>query len=141
MLNRYRVPRGNGVRVDDAYEEGMEIPIFYDPMIAKLTVHAEDRASAIKKALSAIDSYEISGVKTTLDFGKYVLKHDAFVSGDFDTNFVKHYFSDPAVMFASFKNENQAMNASIDDIWSQLVKNKNKNNASRSISSAWKLKN
>ncbi len=141
VLNRYRIPRGNGVRVDDAYEEGMEIPIFYDPMIAKLTVHAEDRASAIKKALSAIDSYEISGVKTTLDFGKYVLKHDAFVSGDFDTNFVKHYFSDPAVMFLSFTDENKAMSASIDDVWSQLVKNKNKNNASRSISSAWKLKN
>ncbi|MAO32978.1 MAG: biotin carboxylase [Crocinitomicaceae bacterium] len=141
VLNRYRVPRGFGVRVDDAYEEGMEIPIFYDPMIAKLTVHAKDRSSAITKALSAIDAYEISGVKTTLDFGKYVLMHEAFVSGDFDTNFVKYYFNDPSLMFSSFKDENDAMRASIDGIWSQLVKNKNENNASRSISSAWKLKN
>ncbi len=141
VLNRYRIPRGFGVRVDDAYEEGMEIPIFYDPMIAKLTVHAKDRSSAIKKALSAIDKYEISGVKTTLDFGKYVLKHKAFVSGDFDTNFVKYYFNDPSVMFSSFTDEDVAMRASIDGIWSQLIENKNKNNASRSISSAWKLKN
>ena len=89
-LNRYRIPTGRSVRVDDAFLEGMEIPIYYDPMIAKLVVWGKTRKDAIKRAIIAVDEYQIAGIKTTLDFGKFVLKHPAFVSGDFDTNFVKH---------------------------------------------------
>ncbi len=92
-LNIYKAPSGVGVRVDDGFEEGMDIPIFYDPMISKLIVHGKNRTEAIEKMLRAIDDYKIVGVETTLDFCKYVLKHHAFVSGKFDTGFIKNYFT------------------------------------------------
>jgi len=88
----YKTPSGPGVRVDDGFEEGMDIPIYYDPMISKLIVHGKDRTEAIEKMLRAIDDYKIIGVETTLDFCKFVLKHDAFVSGNFDTGFIGKYY-------------------------------------------------
>lgn len=97
-LKVYKRPTGEGVRVDDGFEEGMEIPIYYDPMIAKLIVHAPTRAEAIKKMTKAIGDFDIVGIETTLDFCKYAINHEAFVSGNFDTQFVKHYFSDPSVL-------------------------------------------
>src|SRR3989338_9020322 len=100
-LHRYRRPNTGLARVDDAFEEGMDVPIFYDPMIAKLVVWAETREAAMDKMVQAIDAYEISGVKTTLDFGKFVMKHPAFRSGDFDTNFIKHCFEDPPALSAA----------------------------------------
>ncbi|MCX6291793.1 MAG: acetyl-CoA carboxylase biotin carboxylase subunit [Bacteroidetes bacterium] len=91
-LKTYRTPKGPGVRVDDGFEEGMEIPIYYDPMIAKLIVYGKDRSEAIGRMIRAIDEYHISGVSTTLGFCRMVMQHDAFVSGNFDTHFVKNYF-------------------------------------------------
>lgn len=91
-LLTYRRPQGPGIRVDDGFEEGMDIPIFYDPMIAKLTVHAATRSEAIAKMLRAISEYDITGIETTLPFCSFVLKHQSFVSGKFDTNFIKHHF-------------------------------------------------
>jgi propionyl-CoA carboxylase alpha chain len=91
-LVMYQRPQGHGIRVDDGYEEGMEIPIYYDPMIAKLIVHAKDRTVAIDKMIRAINEFKIVGVETTLDFCKFVLSHPDFVSGKFDTNFVAKYF-------------------------------------------------
>lgn len=137
-LNRYRIPSGNNVRVDDAFLEGMDIPIYYDPMIAKLVVWGENREQAIEKAIDAIDNYQISGVKTTLDFGKYVLKHPAFRSGDFDTNFVKHYFQDPTVMHEAMMEEEDALLHAVDDIWSSIKKLKETEFASREIQSSWR---
>ena len=99
-LSVYRVPSGPGVRVDDSFEEGMEIPIYYDPMIAKLVVHGKDRSEAIARMINAIENYQIVGVETTLDFCKYVLKHDAFVSGRFDTGFIKKYYEPSALQAA-----------------------------------------
>lgn len=139
-LERYRIPTGKSVRVDDAFVEGMEIPIYYDPMIAKLVVWGKTRKDAIARCIEAIDDYEISGVKTTLDFGKFVLKHPAFVSGDFDTNFVKDYFSDPSVLKNAMEEEQWALNQAIDQIWSDIKAFKEKEFASREISSSWKNK-
>ena len=92
-LQVYRLPQGNGVRVDGGFEEGMDIPIYYDPMISKLIVHAESREAAIEKMLRAIEDYEVAGIETTLGFCHFAINHDAFRSGKFDTNFVKHYFT------------------------------------------------
>jgi propionyl-CoA carboxylase alpha chain len=91
-LKTYVKPDGNGVRVDDGFELGMDIPIYYDPMIAKLITYGSNRAEAIEKMIRAIDEYKISGVQTTLPFCKFVMNHPAFVSGEFDTNFVTTYF-------------------------------------------------
>ena len=94
----YKTPAGPGVRVDDSFEEGMDIPIYYDPMISKLIVHGKDRTEAIEKMIRAIEDYKIVGVETTLDFCKFVLKHDAFVSGKFDTCFLKDHFKPEYLM-------------------------------------------
>lgn len=91
-LETYIRPQGNGVRLDDGFREGQAIPIFYDPMIAKLVSYGHDREEAINKMTRAIDEYKITGLTTTLSFGKFVMEHEAFRSGDFDTNFVKKYF-------------------------------------------------
>jgi propionyl-CoA carboxylase alpha chain len=92
-LSRYRPPQGPGIRVDDGFQEGMDIPIYYDPMIAKLVVHGASRQEAIQRMIRAISEYSITGVTTTLPFCNFVLKHPAFVSGKFDTHFVKTYFT------------------------------------------------
>jgi len=92
-LKTYVRPQGNGVRVDDGFEQGMDIPIYYDPMIAKLITHAATRQESIDKMVRAIDEYEITGVQTTLAFCRFVMLHEAFTSGNFDTHFVKHYFT------------------------------------------------
>ena len=140
QLNRYRIPTGRSVRVDDAFLEGMEIPIYYDPMIAKLVVWGKTREDAIRRCIEAIDDYQISGVKTTLDFGKYVLKHPAFVSGNFDTNFVKHYFSNPEVVNSAMEEEHRALTFGIDQIWRDITAFKEREFASRENSSSWKNK-
>ncbi|MEY3236694.1 MAG: hypothetical protein RI883_795 [Bacteroidota bacterium] len=137
-LKRYRIPTGKGVRVDDAFVEGMAIPIYYDPMIAKLVVWGKTREEAIEKTIKAIDNYQISGLKTTLDFGKYVLKHEAFRSGKFDTNFVKHYFEDPKIMYTSMEEEKDALQHGINQIWDSIKERDKTEFASRQIISSWK---
>ncbi|MDG5491375.1 acetyl-CoA carboxylase biotin carboxylase subunit [Psychroserpens sp. SPM9] len=92
-LNTYKLPEGDGIRVDNGFEEGMEIPIYYDPMISKLITYGNTRDEAIALMLKAIDDYHIEGIQTTLPFGTYVCEHDAFRSGNFDTHFVKKYYS------------------------------------------------
>lgn len=91
-LKTYSTPKGNGVRVDDGFEQGMNIPIYYDPMIAKLISYGETREEAISKMIRAIDEYQISGVKTTLPFCRFVMQHSDFQDGSFNTNFVKEHF-------------------------------------------------
>ncbi|GAB3955570.1 acetyl-CoA carboxylase biotin carboxylase subunit [Spirosoma harenae] len=92
-LETYVRPQGNGVRLDDGFEQGMAIPIYYDPMIAKLITYGESRVEAIQKMIRAIDEYQITGVQTTLPFCRFVMEHDAFRSGQFDTGFVGKYFT------------------------------------------------
>jgi acetyl-CoA carboxylase biotin carboxylase subunit len=91
-LEEYKKPEGAGIRIDDGFREGMDIPIFYDPMIAKLITYGKNREEAIDRMKRAINEFKIKGVKTTLPFGTFVMNHPNFISGDFDTHFVeKHY--------------------------------------------------
>ncbi|WP_090499430.1 acetyl-CoA carboxylase biotin carboxylase subunit [Pedobacter terrae] len=92
-LHTYITPKGTGVRVDDGFEQGMEIPIYYDPMIAKLITFGKDREEAIARMVRAIEEYDITGIETTLGFGKFVMQHEAFKTGKFDTHFVGKYFT------------------------------------------------
>jgi acetyl-CoA carboxylase biotin carboxylase subunit len=96
-LTTYERPTGKGIRLDDGYEQGMEIPIYYDPMIAKLITYGDTRDEAIQLMKQAIQDYKIEGIKTTLPFGKFVCEHEAFTSGNFDTHFVKKYYSPEAL--------------------------------------------
>lgn len=91
-LEAYKIPEGKNIRVDDGYEQGMEIPIFYDPLISKLITYGKTRSEAIHRMIEAIDQYLIEGVQTTLPFGKFVCQHEAFQQGNFDTHFVQKYF-------------------------------------------------
>jgi acetyl/propionyl-CoA carboxylase alpha subunit len=103
-LQTYKTPKGPGVGVDDGFEQGMEIPIYYDPMIAKLITYGKDRTEAIERMIRAIDEYQITGITTTLAFGKFVMQHPAFTSGQFDTHFVKKYFT-PDVLNTEHEDE------------------------------------
>lgn len=93
VLKRYRIPEGEGIRVDNGISEGMMVPIYYDPMLAKLVVHGPNRLMAIEKMKKAIQEFEIEGIASTLHFGAYVMNHPAFISGDFDTHFVQKYWN------------------------------------------------
>lgn len=103
-LLKYKPPCGEGIRVDDGFEEGMDIPIYYDPMIAKLIVHAPNRNQAIQKMLNALNEYLVLGVETTIDFCKFVLDHPDFRSGNFDTHFVEKNFQ-PHLLNKTFSEE------------------------------------
>ncbi|WP_300436261.1 acetyl-CoA carboxylase biotin carboxylase subunit [Christiangramia sp.] len=96
-LEKYEVPLGEGIRLDNGFEEGMEVPIYYDPMLAKLVTYGKTREEAIQVMIKAIDKYIVEGVSTTLPFGKFVFQHGAFRSGNFDTHFVKKYYSPEAL--------------------------------------------
>ncbi len=91
-LKVYETPEGPGIRVDDGFEEGMEIPIHYDPMIAKLITHGKDRNESINRMLRAIKDYKIIGVKNSLNLAAYVIQHPAFQDGSFTTKFMEEHF-------------------------------------------------
>jgi acetyl-CoA carboxylase, biotin carboxylase subunit len=137
-LTTYETPKGNGVRVDDGFEEGMDIPIYYDPMIAKLIVHADNREEAMDRMIRAIDEYKIIGVQNTLDFCKFVMKHDAFRSGNFDTHFVKQHFR-PEFLNAPASEDEEAI-AAISALFFATGSKKSQENLGTAFASgsAWK---
>ncbi len=133
-LSTYQRPKGMGIRLDDGYEEGMDVPIYYDPMIAKLITYGSSREAAIQKMLEVIPNYQIEGVKTTLPFGKFVCGHEAFKSGHFDTHFVKKYYTPKAIKTAQKAEANIAALIGL----RQYLKAKNRLNVPKSIPSNWK---
>jgi acetyl-CoA carboxylase, biotin carboxylase subunit len=144
QLSTYQIPKGSGIRVDDAYYEGAEIPIYYDPMIAKLVAYGENRTEAIQKLIRAIADYKIYGVETTLPFGEYMLKHPLFISGNFDTNFVKEHFNpadlpQPNIQDAEVAATLAAFLMSKKGNTNTNISN-NANNPSQTNISAWKLR-
>lgn len=114
-LETYVRPQGHGIRVDDGFEQGMNIPFYYDPMIAKLICHAETREAAIEKMIRAIKDYHITGLETTLGFCDFVMKHEAFRSGNFDTKFVESYFK-PEVLAAKPNEEEELLAAALSSV-------------------------
>ncbi|NNE31101.1 MAG: acetyl-CoA carboxylase biotin carboxylase subunit [Winogradskyella sp.] len=103
-LEVYKLPEGDNIRVDNGFEEGMDIPIYYDPMLSKLITYGDTREEAIELMIKAIDNYHVKGVETTLPFGRFVCEHEAFRSGNFDTHFVKKYYS-PSLLEEQHKLE------------------------------------
>ncbi len=93
-INEYIKPVGEGIRIDDSYQKGMEIPVQYDPMIGKLIAHGSNRMDAIDKLKQAILKFQIEGVETTLPFCLYVLDNKNFIAGDYNTNFVSNFYQD-----------------------------------------------
>ena len=115
----------------------MTIPIYYDPMIAKLITHAADRASSIDRMIRAIDDYKISGIQTTLDFCRFALNHEAFRSGDFDTKFVEKYFT-PAVLDPIFDESELELLAALAVEFFTGANSESKTTEKSSVESAWR---
>ena len=103
-LETYQLPVREGIRVDNGFREGMDIPIYYDPMLSKLIAYGKTREEAIELMLDAIQNYMVKGVQTTLPFGSFVFAHEAFRSGNFDTHFVKNYYA-PEMIKEQTSNE------------------------------------
>ncbi len=105
-LNKYVRPKGEGVRLDDGFEEGMEVTVHYDPMIAKLITWGRDRNEAIERMNKAIDDYVIEGISTTLKFCQFAINHPDFRDGSFTTKFVEKYYS-PELLAGANETEKQ----------------------------------
>lgn len=88
-IKALRIPEGVGVRVDKGVVVGSEITPFFDSMIAKLIIHAENRQAVIERTLAALNDFQIKGIKTTIPFDKAVLHNDVFRKGNFDTSFIE----------------------------------------------------
>lgn len=95
-ITHYREPQGKHIRVDGAAYPGYEVPIYYDPMLAKLIVWGSDRKEAIHRMLEAIKCYQILGVDTTLVPGLFIFNHEIFRSGNYTTHFLQDYFDSDA---------------------------------------------
>jgi acetyl-CoA carboxylase biotin carboxylase subunit len=93
-VTRLREPQGPGVRVDGGVYEGGSVPMYYDPMIAKLAVWAEDREGAIARMRRALREYEVGGITTNIAYHEELLTHPEFVSGDYTTEFIPKLMRD-----------------------------------------------
>jgi acetyl-CoA carboxylase biotin carboxylase subunit len=89
-----RVPSGPGVRDDSGIYEGWEVPVHYDPLLAKLCVWAETREAAINRLARALDEYVIEGIRTSLAFFRAVVRNEEFRRGEFDTGFIDRFLKD-----------------------------------------------
>jgi acetyl-CoA carboxylase biotin carboxylase subunit len=96
-LLRHRPPSGPFVRTDAGVEEGDVVPLYYDPMISKVTVWGRTRDEAIARMDRALAEYDVAGVPTTIPFCRFVMQHEAFRSGHFDTGFVDRYLTAEAL--------------------------------------------
>ncbi len=100
-VGRWVMPAGPGVRVDTAIEAGDRVPPEYDNLIAKLMVHAQDRAAAIDRLRRALDETEIGGVQTTLPFHRAVARSEAFRGGELSTGWVDAHWDGAAARGAA----------------------------------------
>lgn len=138
-LEMYQPPKGPGIRVDDGYEEGQDIPIFYDPLIAKLVVHAPTRDEAISRLCRAVDEYHIKGIQTTLSFGKWAVQTTPFREGNFDTKFIENYFK-PEYLQSQDAEEAEVAALLVADIWSEKIATAPKPLQHNGIQTAWKTR-
>ena len=81
------------MRDDSGIYEGWEVPVYYDSLLAKLCVWAEDREAAVKRLARALNEYAIEGIRTSLPFFRAVVRDEEFQRGDFDTGFIDRFLS------------------------------------------------
>jgi acetyl-CoA carboxylase biotin carboxylase subunit len=117
----------------------MDIPIFYDPMIAKLVAYSATREEAIERLCRAIDEYHIKGIQTTLPFGKWAVRHEAFKSGNFDTKFIDKYFK-PAYLQQWNDDSEEVAALLAATIWDKEKSKKQAAVSANGHASSWKLR-
>ena len=131
-IETYNPPQSEYIRLDDFVYPGYKIPIYYDNMFAKLIVWGENRSQAIQRMIEAINQFEIRGIPTTLDFGRFVMQHPKFIEGDFDTNFISSYYTKEVIK----KQDQSLLEAAA--IFTFLEFNEQKKPTIASHSSNWK---
>lgn len=94
LIFKFVEPRGPGIRVDSGIADGSEVSHYYDPMLAKLIVHAEDRATAIQRMQAALHRTVVHGVTTNVDFLHSVLAHPDFKDAQMTTQWIENTFDD-----------------------------------------------
>jgi acetyl-CoA carboxylase, biotin carboxylase subunit len=127
-ITRLRTPSGPGIREDSGVYNGYEVPIYYDPLLAKLSVWGATRAEAIERLERALDEYQIDGIKTTIPFFKTIIKHEQFIAGDLDTGFIARNWQPPAA-------EEAAVNDEVTDLAALLAAIHHHRNLNKSINS------
>ncbi len=93
-IKRLQIPGGPWVRVDLGVYEGYTVPIFYDPIIAKVIVWGSNRREAILRMDRVLQELVIKGIKTTIPFHRWLVNNERFIRGDFNTNFLKEEYFD-----------------------------------------------
>lgn len=94
MVQALQEPSGPGVRVDSGLYAGLQVPLFYDPLLSKLIVWGQDRTQAIARMRRALDEYRIVGVRTTLPFARWLMDQPRYIAGDFSTDFIAEEWGD-----------------------------------------------
>ncbi|MBU0984186.1 MAG: acetyl-CoA carboxylase biotin carboxylase subunit [candidate division Zixibacteria bacterium] len=137
-LEHYRLPAGPGVRVDSGVLVWSEIPIYYDPMIAKLCTWGRDRTEAIARMQRALSEYRISGVESTVGFHQVVLANKKFIAGDLSTGFLQEEYPDSNYRtFSPELAEDAAIAAAVDKLLNERRITISQSGNGRSRSSGW----
>jgi acetyl-CoA carboxylase biotin carboxylase subunit len=108
LITRLVLPSGPGIRYDGGSYQGWEVPIYYDPLLAKLCVWAETREAAINRLARALDEYAVEGIRTTLPFFRAVVRSPEFRRGDFDTGFIDDFLSQSKKAIVSDGEDDEA---------------------------------
>ncbi len=112
-VQRLELPEGPGIRNDNGVYPGCEVPMFYDPLIGKLTVWAETRADAITRAHRALKEYRCEGVRTNVEFLLWAITEQGFKDGSYDTHYIENHFDASALHKRDHDVELAAIAASI----------------------------
>jgi acetyl-CoA carboxylase biotin carboxylase subunit len=91
IIRRLHEPNGPGIRIDSGVYEGWDVPIHYDPLIAKLVTHGSDRSQAVARMQRALSEYRIEGIKTTTGFFSELLSDPQFLAGDLSTGLIEEF--------------------------------------------------
>jgi acetyl-CoA carboxylase biotin carboxylase subunit len=136
-------PAGPGVRYDSGSYEGWEVPIYYDPLLAKLCVWAEDRGAAIDRLARVLGEYSVEGISTTIPFFRAIVRDENFRRGDFDTGFIDRFLGGGHALGNPAGDEEESTLADLAAIVAVLhAKSKGaraETNAPRRSESRWKL--
>ena len=135
-LKNYRIPAGPGVRVDSGVVIFSEIPIYYDPIVAKLVVWGKDRDEAIRRTSRALEEYRVSGVNTTIEFHRAIMRNEKFIAGDLSTRFLEEeYPENNYIVLDDNLREQAAIAVALDTVAREqriAVRNETRNGGERS---------
>ena len=139
VITHLREPSGPNVRVDSGVDQGSEVSLYYDPMVAKLVTWGESRSSAIQRMRRALAEYRVGGIVTNIEFLGRVLRHPAFLHGDYDTNFIERHWDELMPAPADEETRLRAIAAAIAETFASGNGTTTPAAAGKTPASAWTL--